>query len=69
MKLDDLNYKVRPYNAVEAYSQSKLANVLFSKELAAKLKVNIFMLNTKLIGKAVKLLLDSIYTLQHSTMW
>ncbi|XP_026331147.1 retinol dehydrogenase 13-like [Hyposmocoma kahamanoa] len=38
MKLDDLNFKVRRYNAAEAYSQSKLANVLFSKELAAKLK-------------------------------
>ncbi|KAJ8734966.1 hypothetical protein PYW08_014216 [Mythimna loreyi] len=35
---DDLNYKKRPYSAIEAYSQSKLANVLFSRELAAKLK-------------------------------
>ncbi|XP_050353965.1 retinol dehydrogenase 12-like [Nymphalis io] len=37
---DDLNYKNRPYNAMEAYSQSKLANVLFTRELAAKLKEN-----------------------------
>ena len=36
---DDLNYQQRPYNAGEAYSQSKLANVLFSRELANKLKV------------------------------
>lgn len=35
---DDLNYQQRPYNAGEAYSQSKLANVLFSRELANKLK-------------------------------
>ncbi|VVC88656.1 unnamed protein product [Leptidea sinapis] len=38
IKLDDLNFKQRPYNAAEAYSQSKLANVLFSNELARKLK-------------------------------
>ncbi|XP_045510677.1 retinol dehydrogenase 13-like [Colias croceus] len=38
MNFDDLNYKNRRYNAAEAYSQSKLANVLFSRELAKKLK-------------------------------
>lgn len=38
INFDDLNYKKRRYNAAEAYSQSKLANVLFSRELAAKLK-------------------------------
>ncbi|XP_014360327.2 retinol dehydrogenase 12 [Papilio machaon] len=38
INFDDLNYKKRPYSAMEAYSQSKLANVLFSRELAAKLK-------------------------------
>lgn len=39
MHFEDLNYTQRSYNAVEAYSQSKLANVLFSRELASKLKV------------------------------
>ncbi|KPI93513.1 Retinol dehydrogenase 13 [Papilio xuthus] len=38
INFDDLNYKKRPYSAMEAYSQSKLANVLFSRELAAKFK-------------------------------
>lgn len=36
--LDDLNYKKRPYKTMEAYSQSKIANIMFSSELAAKLK-------------------------------
>ncbi|KAI5642303.1 short chain dehydrogenase domain-containing protein [Phthorimaea operculella] len=40
INLEDVNYKTRPYNAMEAYSQSKLANVLFSKELAERLKEN-----------------------------
>ncbi|XP_073961664.1 retinol dehydrogenase 12-like isoform X2 [Choristoneura fumiferana] len=38
INFDDLNYEKRPYSAAEAYSQSKIANVLFSKHLAAKLK-------------------------------
>ncbi|GBP12925.1 Retinol dehydrogenase 14 [Eumeta japonica] len=38
VKFDDVNYKNHPYNALEAYSRSKLANVLFSIELAKKLK-------------------------------
>ncbi|KAJ2948516.1 hypothetical protein O0L34_g7767 [Tuta absoluta] len=38
--LEDVNYKTRSYSSVEAYSQSKLANVLFSKELAKRLKEN-----------------------------
>ncbi|KAI5635136.1 short chain dehydrogenase domain-containing protein [Phthorimaea operculella] len=36
--LDDINYKTRSYSSMEAYSSSKLANVLFSKELAKRLK-------------------------------
>lgn len=34
---EDPNYNTRKYNAIEAYSQSKLANVLFTRELARKL--------------------------------
>lgn len=34
---DDINFK-RGYNVVRAYSQSKLANVLFAKELSKRLK-------------------------------
>lgn len=36
--LDDLNYEVRPYNSTEAYTQSKLANVLHAVNLARRLE-------------------------------
>lgn len=39
INFEDPNYKTRNYSSIEAYSQSKLANVLFSRELANKLKV------------------------------
>ncbi|XP_049887152.1 retinol dehydrogenase 14-like isoform X2 [Pectinophora gossypiella] len=38
VNFEDINFKQRPYSAAEAYKQSKLANILFSKELALKLK-------------------------------
>ncbi|KAM9352710.1 retinol dehydrogenase 13 isoform 2-T2 [Symphorus nematophorus] len=36
--LDDLFFSRRPYSSLESYRQSKLANVLFSRELARRLK-------------------------------
>lgn len=36
--LDDLNYENRPYDGVEAYSQSKLANVLHALNLSRRLQ-------------------------------
>jgi len=36
MQWDDLNFEKTPYSAIKAYSQSKLANILFSKELARR---------------------------------
>ena len=36
--LDDLNYENRPYNSGEAYTQSKLANVLHALNLARRLE-------------------------------
>ncbi|XP_073993512.1 retinol dehydrogenase 12-like isoform X1 [Rhodnius prolixus] len=38
MHWDDLNYEKKRYSAIGAYAQSKLANVLFTMELAEKLK-------------------------------
>lgn len=34
---DDLFFSQRPYSALESYRQSKLANILFSRELARRL--------------------------------
>lgn len=36
--LDDLHFKNKPYNSVMAYCHSKLANALFTHELAKRLK-------------------------------
>jgi retinol dehydrogenase-12 len=36
MYWDDINFEKSPYNPLNAYTQSKLANVLFTKELARK---------------------------------
>jgi NAD(P)-dependent dehydrogenase (short-subunit alcohol dehydrogenase family) len=38
--IDDLHWKNREYNSFMAYSESKLANVLFSAELARRLEGN-----------------------------
>jgi len=33
---DDINFEKTPYSAIKAYAQSKLANILFTKELARR---------------------------------
>ncbi|KAL4629506.1 retinol dehydrogenase 12-like [Arapaima gigas] len=35
---DDLNFNKMPYNSLTSYRQSKLANILFARELARRLK-------------------------------
>jgi len=35
---DDLNWDARPYSKTESYSESKLANLLYARELAARLE-------------------------------
>lgn len=37
LDVDDLNWERRPFNAVQAYSDSKLANLLFTHELQRRL--------------------------------
>jgi len=36
LDLDDLNFEKRPYHNGVAYRESKLANVLFTRELAKR---------------------------------
>lgn len=70
LELDDLNWEHRKYNGLEAYGASKLANILFTLELARRLAgtgvtanclhpgvvaTNIFS-NMGLLGKAFSLL-------------
>ncbi len=38
MDLEDMNYEKKPYSKVQAYAQSKLANILFTRELARRLQ-------------------------------
>jgi hypothetical protein len=40
--IDDLHWKKRRYNNIMAYAESKLANVLFSAELARRLEGNFY---------------------------
>lgn len=37
IEFDDIEFKKRRYNGIRAYGQSKLANILFTKELARRL--------------------------------
>jgi len=61
---DDLDWKKRPYSAIQAYGQSKLANVLFSKELARRLgdkKVSTYAVHPGIIRTELGRHMDSVY--------
>jgi retinol dehydrogenase-12 len=48
--IEDLNYKTRPYSSIQAYCDSKLANILFAKELAThRAPVEVFSLHPGLV--------------------
>uniref|UniRef100_A0AAR5PJE2 Uncharacterized protein n=1 Tax=Dendroctonus ponderosae TaxID=77166 RepID=A0AAR5PJE2_DENPD len=72
---DDLNFKTRPYNAGQAYSQSKLSNVLFSSELARRLKeaninnVTTYCLHPGIIRTELSRHLGSTYGFVASFLW
>ncbi|WP_337863958.1 SDR family oxidoreductase [Nitrososphaera sp.] len=38
---DDIEFQKRPYSGIKAYSQSKLANILFTRELARRLPAGV----------------------------
>lgn len=53
MQWDDLNWEKTPYSPMKAYSQSKLANILFSAELARRGEgsgVSVYSLHPGVIG-------------------
>ncbi|GBP12924.1 hypothetical protein EVAR_79270_1 [Eumeta japonica] len=74
IKFDDINYKNHSYSALEAYARSKLANVLFSRELAKKLKehniqgVNTYSLHPGVIKTELGRHMDDTYFKGSSTV-
>ncbi|CAG9859101.1 unnamed protein product [Phyllotreta striolata] len=64
LNVDDLNFEKRRYGPTRAYIQSKLCNVLFTKELAEKLKenriegVNVYSLHPGVINTELKRHMD-----------
>ncbi|KAF5281071.1 hypothetical protein FQR65_LT14867 [Abscondita terminalis] len=67
LDFDDLNFEKRPYASYQAYSDSKLANILFSKELARKLQdanienVNVYSVHPGAIATDLFRHLDDTY--------
>ncbi|KAF5281073.1 hypothetical protein FQR65_LT14869 [Abscondita terminalis] len=67
LNFDDLNYEKRQYSYAQAYRDSKLANVLFTKELARKLqeaniaKVTVYSLHPGAVATDLVRHLDDTY--------
>ncbi|XP_025837100.1 retinol dehydrogenase 13 isoform X4 [Agrilus planipennis] len=75
MNFDDLNWEKRNYSAVGAYGQSKLANILFTKELARRLQeagiqdVTVYSLHPGVIDTELGRHLDSTYVRGINFVW
>ncbi|XP_017769776.1 PREDICTED: retinol dehydrogenase 13-like [Nicrophorus vespilloides] len=67
LDLDDINWEKRSYSAIGAYGQSKLCNILFTRQLALKLKesgitgVTVYSLHPGVINTELTRHLDSTY--------
>ncbi|XP_072396957.1 retinol dehydrogenase 13-like [Diabrotica undecimpunctata] len=67
MDFTDLNFDKRKYNPIHAYQQSKLANILFTKELARRLAqnnltdVNVYALHPGVIRTELSRHYDSMF--------
>ncbi|KAF5281075.1 hypothetical protein FQR65_LT14871 [Abscondita terminalis] len=67
LNFDDLNHEKRPYSAYHAYADSKLSNILFTKELARRLRganienVNVYSLHPGVIATELGRHLDNTY--------
>lgn len=54
--IDDLNFRHRKYSGMAAYAQSKLCNILFTKELASRLQgsnIEVFCLHPGIIASGL----------------
>ncbi|XP_022178849.1 retinol dehydrogenase 12-like isoform X1 [Myzus persicae] len=63
INFEDINYD-RNYSAMAAYSQSKLANVLFSRELARRLEgteVHVYSLHPGIVSTELTRTVDQVY--------
>ncbi|XP_050440386.1 retinol dehydrogenase 12-like [Adelges cooleyi] len=63
INFEDINFD-KSYSAMNAYSQSKLANVLFSNELASRLKdtgVNVYSLHPGIVETELGRTVDDVY--------
>ncbi|GJQ70392.1 hypothetical protein Trydic_g22822 [Trypoxylus dichotomus] len=64
---DDINWEKKPYSAMNAYQRSKLANILFTKELDRRLKeahiegVGVYVLHPGVIATEITRYLDTLY--------
>ncbi|XP_050534719.1 retinol dehydrogenase 11-like isoform X2 [Daktulosphaira vitifoliae] len=69
---DDINYDLKDYYPMEAYCQNKLANILFTKELATRLagtRVNLYCLHPGNIKTEIHDGFENIIYHNHFYLW